>query len=93
MNTLDFTKLSFIEKSSNRNICSDYEEKKLLIPQFLHLINKDVKPPYKPLTEMQLKCRMMDAGYRSAQSWYELLALMKQSSKPGALWGYEMKKK
>lgn len=79
--------------TSKRAPDRDYEEKKLLIPEFLNLINRDVKKPYKPLTEMQLKCRMMDAGYRSAQSWYELLALMKQSSKPGALWGYEMKKK
>ncbi len=85
--------LPTITVTSKRTPDPEFEQKKLLITEFINLINKDVKPPYKPLTEMQLKCRMMDAGYRTAQSWYDLLALLKQSSKPGALWGYEMKKK
>jgi hypothetical protein len=88
--TLD---MSRFEMKSKRKPDAVYEQKRLMLPEFLTLINSQVKKPYKPLTEMQLKCRMMDAGYRTAQSWYDLLALLKQSSKPGALWGYEMKKK
>jgi hypothetical protein len=71
----------------------EYEEKKLLIPEFLQLINRDIKQPYKPLTEMQLKIRMWDAGYTTAQSWYELLAEMKQAKSPGACWGANTKRK
>lgn len=56
-----------------------YEEKKLMIPEFLTLINSQVKAPYKPITEMRFKIRMNDAGYVSVESWYELLAIIKQS--------------
>lgn len=90
MQKLEFT-LPVI--TSKRVADPEFEKKKLLIPEFLNLINKDVKPPYKPLTEMQLKCRMVDAGYKTAQSWYELLADMKQAKSPGACWGSKTKRK
>ena len=70
-----------------------FEQKRLMIPEFLTLINSQVKAPYKPITEMQLKIRMNDAGYVTVESWYELLAEMKQAKSPGACFGYKTKKK
>ena len=84
--------LAQFEQKSKRKPEPTYEQKKLLIPEFLTLINSQVKKPYKPITEMQFKIRMNDAGYVTVESWYTLLAELKQSSKPGALWGFKMKR-
>lgn len=78
-----------LESKSKRKPDSEYEKKKLLIPEFLALINTN--PKYKPYDELRFKIRMMDAGYKTAQSWMELLAEMKQSKNPGGYWGNKMK--
>jgi hypothetical protein len=85
--------LTTLEPKSKRKPCAVYEQKRLLIPEFLTLINSQVKKPYSPITEMQFKIRMNDAGYVTVESWYTLLAELKQSSKPGALWGFKVKLK
>ena len=85
--------ISQYETKSKRKPDRTFEEKKLMIPEFLTLINSQVKKPYKPITEMQFKIRMNDAGYVTVDSWFTLLAELKQSSKPGALWGFKMKLK
>ena len=88
--TFDLTQF---ETKSKRKPCAVYEQKKLLIPEFLTLINSQVKKPYSPITEMQFKIRMNDAGYVTVESWYELLAIIKQSKNPGATFGYRTKVK
>jgi hypothetical protein len=88
--TLD---ISQYETKSKRKPCPLYEQKKLLIPEFLTLINSQVKKPYKPLTEMQFKIRMNDAGFVTVESWYQLLGELKQAKSPGACFGYKTKLK
>ena len=61
--------------------------------EFLTLINSQVKKPYKPLTEMQFKIRMNDAGFVTVESWYQLLGELKQAKSPGACFGYKTKLK
>lgn len=92
MQTLTFN-LTTLTPKTTRKPDPIFEQKRLLIPEFLTLINSQVKAPYKPITEMRFKIRMNDAGYVSVESWYELLAIIKQSKNPGATWGYKMKGK
>lgn len=88
--TFDITTLT---PKTTRKPDAVFEQKRLMIPEFLTLINSQVKAPYKPITEMQFKIRMNDAGYVTVESWYELLAEMKQAKSPGACFGYKTKKK
>lgn len=88
--TLD---MSRFEMKSKRKPDAVYEQKRLMLPEFLTLINSQVKKPYKPITEMQFKIRMNNAGYVTVESWYQLLGEMKQAKSPGACFGFKTKLK
>lgn len=88
--TLDITQ--YIPKSK-RVPDPIFEQKRLIESEMLPLINSSVKPPYKPITALQYRIRMNDAGLTSVESQYQLLAEMKQAKSPGACWGANTKKK
>jgi len=92
MMTLNLDITQYIPKSK-RVPNAQFEIKKLIESEMLPLINSSVKPPYKPITALQYRIRMNDAGFTSVESQYELLALMKQAKSPGACWGAKTKAK
>ncbi len=83
MQSLTFDSFELTVNVSKRKVDPEYEQKKLLVPEFLSFV---------PINEMQLKIRMWDGGYRTAQSWHELLGEMKQAKNPAACFGGKTKK-
>jgi len=82
MQPLTFDMTAFEVVPTKRKADPEFEMKKLLIPEFLSFV---------PINEMQLKIRMWDGGYRTAQSWMELLSECKQAKNPAACFGAKTK--
>ena len=88
--TLDITQYT---PKSKRKPDAQFEQRRLIEAEMLPLINSNVKPPYKHVQPVLFRIKMVNAGYNTVESWYQLLAELKQAKSPGACWGFKMKVK
>jgi len=74
---------------STRTPDPEFEQKRLLEPEFLAIINTKERQ----WSAVGFRGRMWDSGHKTSSSWYQLLSEMKQSKSPGACWGAKTKGK
>lgn len=91
MQGLDFAGYAELVAKPSRKVDPLFEQKRLIESEMLQLINATVKAPYKPLQPVLFRIKMVDAGYKTVESWYQLLSEMKQSKNPGATFGWKVK--
>ena len=87
MQVLCFDQFTFQEVKT-RKLDVEYEQKKLIEPELLALANSGTNQ----WSLIGFRGRLWDAGYRTAQSWHELLGEMKQAKNPAACFGGKTKK-